>query len=424
MKVVCAPLKGPFGRGADLEVVLFSRADRPMRGAAGANILEVIRKSNLEVAPRSWDLLSIALSVIAADTAVRRNKSSDGWTREIDLHIAVDDPTFWSGQRALLERQLRFLTTDLWSIEFLDGGVRPPSLPRPTLPREDSVSLLSGGLDSLIGAIDLIGRERRRPYLVSQVARGDKEKQSLFASRIGGGLNHLQLNHDADCPGEKEISHRARSIIFIAYGVLLATALRRHHDGQEVPLYVCENGFIAINPPLTTARLGSLSTRTAHPLFLSLTQTILNKAGLGVRIANPYQATTKGEMLRNCADQALLKANASTTTSCGRFLHFGYKHCGRCVPCLIRRSAFHAWGKPDTTNYHFVKLARDHEEYARFDDVRSAAMAVMAARADGMDRWLGTAVNSASMGDTSQYREVVERGLGEIGAFLKAVGVK
>jgi hypothetical protein len=72
----------------------------------------------------------------------------------------------------------------------------------------------------------------------------------------------------ATAPGSHSVnerSQRARSIIFFAYGVLAATALKRYHDGQPVTLYVCENGFIAINPSLTTARLGSLSTRTTHP---------------------------------------------------------------------------------------------------------------------------------------------------------------
>ena len=38
---------------------------------------------------------------------------------------------------------------------------------------------------------------------------------------------------------------------------------------NDVTLYMCENGFISINPPLTDARLGSLSTRTTHPVYLS-----------------------------------------------------------------------------------------------------------------------------------------------------------
>ncbi len=256
MNVVCAPLgaKANLG-GADLEVVLFAHADRPGRGAACANIIPLVARAGRHPAPRAWDLLSLALSVIAADTGVRRNQSPDGWTREIELHVAVSDPLFWSAQRALVEAQLRFLTTDLWSVAFFDGGVHPGPPRKHIEPDEDSVSLLSGGLDSLIGAIDLVTRHGRRPFVVSQVSQGDREKQRLFAASIGGGLHHLQLNHDANTPGENDRSQRARSFIFLAYGVLLATALKGYRDGDTISLYVCENGFIAINPPLTTARI-------------------------------------------------------------------------------------------------------------------------------------------------------------------------
>ena len=84
-------------------------------------------------------------------------------------------------------------------------------------------------------------------------------------------------------------------------------------------LFVCENGFISVNPPLTNTRLGSLSTRTAHPVFLKLFQRLLDAADLRVHIENPYRFKTKGEMLKECSDQEFLKKNAHITTSCGRF---------------------------------------------------------------------------------------------------------
>ena len=425
MKVVCAPVDWSFGPdySADLEVVLFSHADLPERGAAGAGIIRVVKRAKLRADPRAWDLLSLALSVTAADLGVRRHSSPDGWTREINLQVAVSDPSFWGGQCSLLEDQLRFLTTDRWTITFADGGALPSPPSRVVHPDEDCVSLLSGGLDSLVGAIDLVSRHGRRPYLVSQVAQGDKQKQARFASLIGSGLSHLQLNHSARCPGEHERSQRARSIVFLAYGVLLATALRRHADGDETPLFVCENGFISVNPPLTTGRVGSLSTRTTHPVFLSQFQRLLDVAGLRVRITNPYEFVTKGEMLTDCDDRALLETLAHTATSCGRFARNGFKHCGRCVPCLIRRASLHAWRSQDSTVYRYSDLSRDDANHAGFDDVRSAAMAVAQIRRAGLDRWLGASLCSTLIDDTMPYRDVVKRGIDELSRFLEAVGV-
>lgn len=427
MKLFCAPNDriSAAPAGTDVPVVLYSQAHVPGMVSIGATALHRLTRHKFVAAPRAWDLLSIALSVIAADTAVSRGKSPDGWTREIDLCIAVSDPDFWASQAVLLESQLRFLTTDIWSLEFIGGGILPtPTKKGAVRPEHDCVSLLSGGLDSLIGAVDLAASGARKPYLVSQVSKGDKSRQAYFAKMIGGGLPRLELNHNVKCPWTNERSQRARSIIFLAYGVLMATALKRYHDGGGVILYVCENGFISINPPLTTGRVGSLSTRTTHPVFIAQFQQLLGAAGLKVTIENPYQFKTKGEMLRESVDQAFLKKHAPNSTSCGRFGFFGYRHCGRCVPCLIRRAAFHRWGVTDTTGYVYDDLPKDDSDHAWFDDVRSAAVAVAEAKTEGFDRWIRPRLTASSIGDTTAYKQVVSRGLGELGALLKSAGVK
>jgi 7-cyano-7-deazaguanine synthase in queuosine biosynthesis len=426
MKILCAPLDLGFkiGTRADLEVVLYGHPDTQTRGSAGANIREALRRLELKPAARAWDILSIALAVTAADTAVRRNASPDGWTRDIELQVTVGDPAFWSSQTPLLSAILRFLTTDIWRLSFLDKGLVPVPPKRAKMPEDDCVSLLSGGLDSLVGALDLTARHNKRPYLVSQVAVGDKQKQTYFAAKIAGGLSHLQLNHVVTCPGDNERSQRARSLIFLAYGVLVASTLRRYHEGKPVTLYVCENGFISVNPPLTPGRLGSLSTRTTHPEYLGLFQSLLTAAGLNIRIETPYQFKTKGEMLVECADQAFLAKHAHHTTSCGRYARNGFRHCGRCVPCLIRRASFRAWKKPDRTGYVYSDLSKDDPDYAGFDDVRSAAMAVAAVQADGIERWLGSSLSYNQIPDTTRYKQTVGRGLDELKAFLRYAGVK
>ncbi|MCZ7581789.1 MAG: hypothetical protein M5U21_13400 [Fimbriimonadaceae bacterium] len=52
-----------------------------------------------------------------------------------------------------------------------------------------------------------------------------------------------------------------------------------------------------MNVPLTSLRIGSLSTRTTHPYFLRQIQSIWDAVGLNVEIQNPYQFRTKGELL-------------------------------------------------------------------------------------------------------------------------------
>lgn len=143
-----------------------------------------------------------------------------------------------------------------------------------------------------------------------------------------------------------------------------------------------------------------------------------------MRIENPYQYRTKGEMLAGCADQVLLKSEAALSTSCGRYKTYGYRHCGRCMPCQIRRAAFLAWGIADTTDYVFEDLGKDDEDHARFDDVRSAAMAIEEAHLEGLDYWLGATLSSTLLDDVGLLKDVVKRGLAEIAALHQKYGVK
>lgn len=425
MRLACGPDGAELPGGDDImRIVLYGQPRAEGEGSAGDAVKSEIQRRRLDPAPRAWDLLSIALSVVTADFAALRDKSPDGWTREIELDIAVADAPFWSGQARALAEALAFLTTDRWILRFHEGGMLPAPPREPVRPPENCVVLLSGGLDSLIGAIDLT-TAGHKPFAISQTVRGDADKQVDFAAKIGGGLGHLQLNHNAHTPGVQEASQRARSLIFITFGVIATTALKAYREVAEVPLFVCENGFIAINPPLTGGRLGSLSTRTAHPEFLARLQKVLDAAGLRVRITNPYATKTKGEMLKECADQKLLGAEAARSTSCGRFQRFNYRQCGRCVPCQVRRAAFLAWdATQDSTDYVYKPIGKDDADHSGFDDVRSVAIALAAIKADGIEAWVGHALASPFIADRPALVGMLERGLEELRALHQAYGVK
>ena len=419
MRIVCAPQEFDFASaGGELDVILYGRTQSLLLGSVGAAIKEEMARQKIQPDPRAWDFLSIALSVMSTDLAGHRNKSPDGWTREFDLHIAVADKVFWDSQKDTLEKLLMFLTTDRWSLSFLEGGFLPD--PPDTLfrPEKDCAVLVSGGLDSFIGILDLVS-QGKRPLAVSQSVRGDAEKQRELTALAGNVVRHLQLNHNANVPEPEEPpSQRARSIIFFAYGILAATSLAKYYAGEEVALYVCENGFITINPPLTDARIGSLSTRTCNPVLVALLQQVLDAAGLRVKVINPYSLKTKGEVLSDCGNQDVLRANAHKTTSCGRFKRYGYKHCGRCIPCLIRRAAFRAWGVKDETVYFYTDLSVKDKNHAGFDDVRSVALASATVDDSGLDRWLGATLVSPLIPDKEHIKQVITRGLAELVALL------
>ncbi len=426
MRIVCGPSGYDFGSAGEreLDVLLYGASDSPERGSAGKNFPTDLRRERFVPDPLAWDVLSIALGVHSADLSSHRDASSDGWTREYSLAVTVTDFERWQSTAALWGKLLHYLTTDRWDLAFLPGGTAPRAHRDVSHATEESVVLLSGGLDSLIGAIDL-STQGKKLLAVSQNVRGDGVKQGEFAAIIGGGLRHLRLSHTIYVPdAESPASQRSRSILFLAYGVLAATCTVSYRDGATVPLFVCENGFIALNPPLTENRVGSLSTRTTHPVVLNTLQQILDAIGIRVSIHNPYVLMTKGEMMLGCTDQPLLLQRAFQSTSCGRFKQFGYTHCGRCVPCLVRRAAFHRANVMDQTTYVFDNLATDDSDYAGFDDVRSVLIAAAMRDDMGIGRWLGATIASSKIQNKDGLRAMADRGLDELNSFLVHLGVE
>jgi hypothetical protein len=99
-------------------------------------------------------------------------------------------------------------------------------------------------------------------------------------------------------------------------------------------------------------------------------------------------------------------------------------HCGRCVPCLIRRAAFHRWNVADPTAYKYKDLSRRGSDYRAFDDVRAAAMAIEYVKRYGVARWSTGALNSALLGGVSKYQDAAAKGLEEIKVFLTSAKVQ
>jgi 7-cyano-7-deazaguanine synthase in queuosine biosynthesis len=422
MKYVVRPAGAPFvakGHAGNeaVPIELYSLPGEAHGLTAGASILTVVRRANLKPSARAWDFLTIALAAIVADAATLRRSSPDGWTREISLDLALAEPDAWQPHLSLLTGALEFLTTDIWDIQVTTRSTVPfKPLKTAAAPQADCVALLSGGLDSLVGGIDLT-EAGRKPFFVCQTVRGDAAKQEDFARRLGAHLPLIQLNHSTNTTGiagPDETSQRVRSLIFIAYAVLIASTIDRP-DGDPVDLYVNENGFISINPPLTPMRVGSLSTRTAHPRFLGLLQELLDASGLNVRLVNPYRLRTKGQMLVECNNQKLLGHLADLSTSCGRFQRYNYRHCGRCLPCQVRRAAFLHWNHPDGTGYVFEDLGRNDEDHAAFDDVRAVAIARLTVQEDGFAYWAGGSLSWVPTGERAAAKAMLQDGIAELG---------
>lgn len=377
----------------------------------GATLADRVRRQ-IPGAPSAaaWDFMSIAMSVFAADRFVVRSGSPNGWTRVIALDVAVVDPAPWTAQASELAEALRFLTGDVWHLTFRAGGIPCPHF-QGRLHDRDSVCLFSGGLDSFLGALAALNGGAR-PLLVSQGSAKEIGPQQRLAAALGLEAHRFDGRVAERWRPPYEGSTRARSILFFAYGALAATGC----GIREV--LVPENALIAINPPFTERRMGSLSTRTTHPHFMSRLNEVWAAAGVDAELRNPFFATTKGEMLAQGHHPQLVDL-AAQTYSCGKGKRANGQ-CGRCVPCLIRRASFPAAGMLDKTTY-----LNDLRASSRNDDVLAARHAVAAHHGVGprdLGRWVARAGPLPTDAATRALTvDAVGRGLAELGALFGTV---
>lgn len=391
-------------------VHLFSSGSPELPGL-GATLADRVRKQ-IPGAPSiaAWDFMSIAMSVFAADRFVVRSTSSNGWTRVIGLDVALVDPAPWTAQASELAAALRFLTGDVWHLNFRAGGFACPHVQGRVHDR-DAICLFSGGLDSFLGALAALNGGAS-PLLVSQGSTKEIGPQQRLAAALRLDAHRFEGRIAERWRQPYEGSTRARSILFFAYGALAATGCGIRE------ILVPENALIAINPPFTDRRIGSLSTRTTHPHFMSRLNDVWAATGVQAELRNPFFATTKGEMLTQ-GHHPRLADLAAETYSCGKGKRANGQ-CGRCVPCLIRRASFHAAGMPDGTRY-----LNDLRASSRNDDILAARHAVAAHGGDGpqdLSRWVARAGPLPADGVTRALTvDAVGRGLAELGMLFGTV---
>lgn len=398
--------------------------------------------TSMKMAPTeiAADLLVFAAHVHAADTRISRaSESQDTWTREIRLVVPVSDPARWTIASDVLVNMLDFLTGDRWEVEFrarpashavlVKGQVDLVGAPF------DGVSLFSGGLDSLIGAIDALA-VGKAPLLVSHAGEGlvSKSQEHCFAGlktafpKSAFDRLRVWMNFSSGLVAgvKSEDSTRGRSFLFFSLGVAAGAALRK-----PFVLAVPENGLIALNVPLDSLRLGALSTRTTHPYYIARWRELIRLLGIDGDVQNPYWDKTKGEMAAGCLDQALLTKLAPSSLSCssptkGRWKKQPQGHCGYCLPCLIRRASL--LGR-DATTYGLANLqARVLDpSQAEGGQVRSFQLAIdrlmrRPALAPILIHKQGPLSDEPSQ--IPALADVYSRGLAEVGRLLNGVRTK
>ncbi len=403
-----------------------------------ANLMRDLEKSNLVPNNTIYDLVNFSLGIYTIDQVVSRQINGfQGWSRHLIVSFPVHDLQLWNNVREDFANYLSFLSGDKWEIEFRQNHeTREFELPENRNPDNFSkVSLFSGGLDSFIGAIDLLASEEK-PFLVSHYKISERKVQERLIDSLKekfGGNNFdsqkfwVQPNQKNQS-SEKENSSRARSFLFITLGIAVSNCLR-----DDIKLILPENGLISLNIPLTKTRLSSHSTRTTHPYFVDGLNKIFEKLGIRNIVENPYKFKTKGEMILECLDRDFLNQYISETISCSHPENSRYLgrepglNCGYCVPCIIRQSAENKAGNI-STGYAIgdVKQETPSQNSKKGSDYRAFKMALKKFSSINSRHSIALQVIRAgsipyhSLDELNDYISVYERGMEEVRQFLNS----
>jgi len=381
--------------------------------------------NNKKITASAHDLLILAMAVSAADRCIERKFAEDAWQREITIHLPVSSPELWEGSSGLLEKTLSFLSGDNWHFLFRKSQFQIHI--QQTHIEPDEICLFSGGADSLVGAIDLLSGE----------------KSVSFIGHYGGGVTHkfqddLKAELEKSYPGlcnfnfhyieppningcTYESSTRARSFLFLSLATTYGSTSQ-----NGVNLYVPENGLISLNVPLTESRTGSLSTKTTHPYFIRLYNELIKNIGLNVNLIAPYKFKTKGQMFLECKNQALLKDIAKKSMSCSHPEQARWEkespgsHCGRCLPCLVRRAAFLKAGITDSNYIVDVLTDLPKADTDGGSDYRVIMMGLtrFKLRTPYSDLFNVASTGPIASEEISNFVDVYRRGMDEIAQFL------
>ena len=361
----------------DVVTVEIGQTRRP--GTFRSDVERMRRICGSRWSPSLFDLLTVSCALRAAD----RFYPSGGLfetARRMRVAAGVHSVRRWRDAAAALRRAVFLLSSD--ALEFHPVRiVKAPPAARPAPDTEtakalrayapDAVCLFSGGADSFCGAAHLLD-QGRKPLFVSQsvgpVSRRQQELFSALRSRFpqlpDAALLQLRAfpnSSPRDTVADKRLwrhrddLQRLRSLFFFSLAAVVACA----HDVDEI--FMCENGIIGAAIIFAPDQDSPYTTRPAEPRYLRQAESFLRQAldAPALRLRNPFQYSTKGEVLGRCADLGLSE-ELYRTVSCWRAGNRGIRNCGVCVPCMFRQLAFDEAGLPARPgDYRRTEIPRD-----------------------------------------------------------------
>lgn len=263
------------------------------------------------------DLLEIACAVFHADGSVRRGGATrpdmeQRWRRNLAFTFYARDLQFWQKDHVRDARTsaIEFLTEDEVTVGF--GGLDAANVGKSYLPlareapvfRAHRVILFSGGLDSFAGALETLDSTTERVVLVTHrsAQKAIPRQHDLgchLSGRFPGRVLHLEVMARRVGQEAVETTQRSRSLLYSALGFAAAHG----YGASRIDFF--ENGIVSHNLPLSRQIVGTMATRTTHPLAIRRLYEFLDLVGPShIPVRNGYAWKTKTEVVQRIRRRA------------------------------------------------------------------------------------------------------------------------
>jgi 7-cyano-7-deazaguanine synthase in queuosine biosynthesis len=328
------------------------------------------------LSPLAADLLELAAAVAWMERLLPRRSQSP---ITLSLRFPVRDPSQWTPHALGILAQLLS-----WDVDVVrrTSHRRVPDHDRSTA-TSDQLMLFSAGLDSTSG---IAVHEPTSTRLASFYTR-QKSKQLQIAKALGH-QPPVQWRLERAAGRNPGRSFRYRGFFFLC----IAAATAFSFDCRRI--IQAENGILATGIPPSPAWL---MTKHAHPRLHVMAGDLFS-AVFGDRwlVVNPYVTSTKRQCIvtAQSANPLLTAGVLQSTDSCwhlwanlvpganrqtGRGAKNPGRHCGACIPCLIRRTALRDrdyaldLSKPTWQNHE--RFGRDFRAYYGFlEQIRESSL--------------------------------------------------
>ena len=165
----------------------------------------------------------------------------------------------------------------------------------------DSVILFSGGLDLLAGAIETLERTTDNVILVTHrsaqkmIPFQDGLVEAL-PSQYRKRVRYIPIDAKFRKIKSHDTTQRSRSFLFAAFGFVIARLV----GADSINFF--ENGVVSHNLPISPQVIGTMATRTTHPLALAKLEHLLSLIhGSPFPVRNPFAWRTKTDIVTSLA---------------------------------------------------------------------------------------------------------------------------